>query len=101
MIDPLAEDLIWPWEATWIFPKGSNGKHPHVSFIYRAMKTGCRGVVLESIRTPRLATSRQAVARFLQRLSAIGCPSSAPARGLEGRGRTNREVEIELDRIGI
>jgi hypothetical protein len=101
MIDPLTEDVILPSEATRIFPKGPNGKHPHVSFIYRAMKTGCRGVVLESIRTPRLATSRQAVARFLQRLSASGRPTSAPARGLEGRERANREVEIELDRIGI
>jgi hypothetical protein len=101
MIDPLSEDVIVPSEATRIFPKGPNGKHPHVSFIYRAMKTGCRGVVLESIRTPRLATSRQAVARFLDRLTASGRPSSAPARGLQERGWANPEVEIELDRIGI
>src|SRR5690349_5080923 len=71
MIDPLSEDLIPPTEATSLFPRNRRGKRLHVTVIYRYMSKGCRGVVLESLRTPRLVTSRQAVARFIRRLSEL------------------------------
>ena len=69
VIDPLDEDLICPSLATRLFPPGPNGKYVHDSFVYRAMKTGCRSIILESTRTPKLATSRQAVARFIRRMT--------------------------------
>ena len=101
MIDPLNEDLIWPTGATRLFSKGPNGKHPHVSFVYRAMKSGCRGVLLESVRIPRLATSRQAVARFILRLSGTDRAPCHNPRSIPALERVNQETESELDRLGI
>ena len=101
MIDPLIEELITPTEATAMYPRGPRGMKPHVSKVYRDMKVGCRGIVLESISTPRLATSRQAVARYFARLGEITRPpapsASAPARS----GRLAGSVDRELDRLGF
>jgi hypothetical protein len=101
MIDPLAEALISPTDAAKIFPKARSGKPVHVSFVYRAMKCGCKGVVLESIRTPKLATSRQAVARFITALTEQGRSCEhAPER--RHRSAPNAAaVERELDHLGL
>ena len=101
MIDPLVEDIISPGEATRMFARSTCGKYPHVSFVYRAMKSGCRGVLLESIKTPKLATSRQAVARFFAQLSDAGPTPVDPVRRNADRERASRDVERELDHIGI
>lgn len=96
MIDPLAEDLVSPAEATRLFPKGSNGKHPHVAKIYRLMKEGR----LEWLNAPRKCTSRQAVARCILDLSGTnpaGRESCVPP-GLKGIAR---DVERALDEFGI
>jgi len=101
MIDPLNEEIIHAREAAKLFPRGANGKHPHVSKIYRLMKTGSRGVVLESIRTPRLATSREAVGRFMRSLSELD-PSATPQNHRPtSRDSADHAVERELDRLGI
>jgi hypothetical protein len=67
------------------------------------MKYGRNGIVLESLRTPALATSREAVARFFQRLTEA-LATSPVVRG-HGRPaapcRANQCVEHELDRLGI
>lgn len=101
MIDPLTEDLVLPELATGLFPRQPNGKKIHVSAIYRYMKYGCRGVLLESIRTPRLATSRQAVARFCRRLSEVSRPAAPASRNDVTKERANHAVERELDRLGF
>jgi hypothetical protein len=101
MIDPLTEEVILPPAAARIFPKGPNGKHPHVSFVYRAMQRGCRGVVLESIRTPKLATSREAVARFICRLTEQAEPIKTSVGLATAPERDRRQVEQELDRLGF
>ena len=101
MIDPLTEEIIWPRDVVKMLPKGSNGKHLHIGYVYRAMKTGCRGVVLESIRTPRLATSKPAVARYLRALSDADRPAGTAPRRSGARERGNQEVERELDQLGI
>ena len=44
-------------EATFLFPRGLDGKRIHTSAIYRFMSKGARGVVLESLRAPRKCTS--------------------------------------------
>ena len=100
-IDPLTEEIITPNEATNLYPRGSNGKKVHVSKIYRDMKNGSHGVVLESIRTPRLATSRQAVARFFHRLSEPSSTSSPASPGRPAPAQTRHEVDQELDRLGL
>ena len=101
MIDPLVEDLISPAEATRIFPKGPNGKYPHVSKIYRLMKVGYRGVILDSLNTPGKSTSRQAVARFLRRISDTSASAIPSNRSPGARERANHDVERELDQLGI
>ena len=101
MIDPRSEDLILPSAATAMFPPSRRGKKIDVKVVYRYMRTGCRGVVLESLRTPRLVTSREAVARFIRRLSDLDRTNLPPARDRVTRAWSNRRVEQELDRIGI
>lgn len=92
-IDPLQERLISLKDATKLFPTNGRGKHPHVSAIYRYTTTGCRGVVLESIQTGSVrSTSREAVARFFQRLTALAdTPSTAD---------TSAEESIDSDEAG-
>ncbi len=102
MIDPLVEELITPTEATAIYPRGPRGKKVHVSKVYRDMDRGVRGVVLESIHTPRLATSRQAVARFFRLLSEASRRSVSPSVAAPvSRGRTSEAIERELDLLGF
>lgn len=101
MIDPLVEDLITPAEAADLYPKGRGGRKVHVAVVYRHMGPGVRGVVLESVRTPRLATSRQAVARFFRRLSEVRRPPTLANPADPARGQAVRAVEQELDRLGF
>jgi hypothetical protein len=101
LIDPLTEDLIWPTAATNCYPRGEGGRKVHVSVVYRDMKRGRKGVLLESIRTPKLATSRQAVGRFFRALSESA--RTAPASRLAAAIRRDNidAVEHELDRLGL
>lgn len=102
MIDVLTESILTPLEAVAYFPR-HGGKKVHVSAIYRYMRRGLRGVVLESIQCGSLrCTSRQAVARFLSRLSARNSTSpDSSASGPPGLSARAREVELELERNGL
>ena len=104
MIDPLTEDLISMTEATSMFPRNTRGRKIDVKSVYRYVKSGCRGVILESLKTPQLVTSRQAIARFMQRLSerdkaSLPTPGAISAR--KQTSQTHQAVERELDRLGI
>ncbi len=100
MIDPLLEELITPKEATRYYPRNSKGRKVHVAKVYRDMQVGQRGLKLESLRTPRLATSRQAIARFFSRLS-LGAAQESPTLTERARSRNEETIERELDRLGI
>jgi hypothetical protein len=100
-IDPLNENLILPREAPALFPPGPNGKRIHTSAIYRYMSKGARGVVLESLNSPRKCTSKQAVARFLVSLSNHDRAPDPIVGAHVARERENRDVERALDRLGI
>ena len=50
MIDPKTETLISLSDAARQLPRRRAGKKPHVSCIYRWTTSGCKGVILESIR---------------------------------------------------
>ena len=65
MIDPLKETLISLREAAQIFPRRRRGQKPHVGTLYRYANPGYHGIVLETVRAGQLATSREAVARFI------------------------------------
>jgi hypothetical protein len=101
VIDPLTEELILPREATRLFPRCPKGKTLHISAVYRYMSAGVRGVVLESLDAPRKCTSRQAVARFLARLSSVGKPTPLLPRGDIAGRHADPDVEHELDRLGF
>lgn len=100
MINPLKETVIRPRVAVRDYPRDEHGRKVHISTIYRHMTIGVRGVVLESIKTPRLCTSREAIARFFLKLS------ERPERTLlQNQVLTQkcgeRRVEEELDRLDI
>jgi hypothetical protein len=101
VIDPLLEDLITPSDATSLYPRGPTGKKVHVSKVYRDMNQGVRGVFLESIRTPRIATSRQAVARFFRLLTELSRSPRQPTSTRESHQRAGDRVDQELDRLGF
>src|SRR4051812_36217776 len=100
-IDPLNEQLILPREATALFPPGPNGRRIPPSGIFPSMGEGARGVVLESLNTPRKCTSKQAVARFLVRLSQRARPELPQGGGVAARVRPDREAEHGPDRLGL
>jgi hypothetical protein len=56
---------------------------------------------LEHILTPKLATSRQAIARMFTRFTEGDRPPEPTARARAVREQTNLAVEQELDRLGI
>ena len=95
MIDPLREDLITPNEATRYYPRSSKGKKVHVSKVYRDMQSG-----LEFVRTPRIATSKEAIARFFRQLSAMS-EQDVSVIPIQIRSRNDERIERELDRLGI
>jgi hypothetical protein len=97
MIDPLEEQVILPRVAADCYPRDERGRKVHVSMIYRHMTVGVRGVVLESIRTPRLATSREAIARFFASLSMRPAPMEQVKHVLDH----DRRIEQELDQLGL
>jgi len=71
MIDSASETLISLADAAGELPRRRRGRRVHVSCLYRWSTAGCRGVVLESIQVGATrCTSREALQRFFERLSA-------------------------------
>jgi len=99
--DLLVEELITPAEATAMYSRGPRGRKVHVGRVHRDMQVGIRNVVLESISTPRLATSRQALARFFLRLSETARPAAPTVASAPRSGRTSGSVDRELDQLGF
>ena len=80
-IDPLQETLISLKDAAKLFPKNARGKYPHISAIYRYTKTGCRGVILESIQAGSVrCASRESVALFFRQLTEQAKTAAVPKR---------------------
>jgi hypothetical protein len=70
MINPNVESLVALSDVCNLLPPRRGGKKPHVSCIYRWTTAGCRGEILESIQVGGTrCTSREALARFFERLS--------------------------------
>ncbi|MHB1426000.1 MAG: DUF1580 domain-containing protein [Gemmataceae bacterium] len=69
-IETKLEELLSLADAARLLPARRRGKRPHISCLYRWTTTGCRGVVLESVMVGGTrCTSREALARFISRLS--------------------------------
>lgn len=104
MIDITSEQVASLNEAAkWsLWPRRRKGKKPHVATIYRWAKQGCRGVRLEAIRVGgTVCTSREAVQRFCDRLTAIDNGEPGPPTPTHARKASIRRAEETLRRAGI
>jgi hypothetical protein len=82
MIDTSIEEILSLSQAAEELPRRRQGRKTHVSTLYRWTVSGCRGVVLESIQIGATrATSREALQRFFERLSAPVEPSDRRTNG--------------------
>jgi hypothetical protein len=87
MIDSTSECIISLAQAADELPRRRRGRKTHVSTLYRWATVGCRGVVLESLQVGATrCTSKQALQRFFERLSAS--VQAGPCSGQSIAGRT-------------
>jgi hypothetical protein len=112
MIDSASETLISLADAAAELPRRRRGRKVHISCLYRWSTAGCRGVVLESIQVGATrCTSREALQRFFERLSAPvhagavggGLPNLGPSVGhrtLAQRQRASAEAGRKLAERG-
>jgi hypothetical protein len=102
MIDPNTETLISLADAAKSMPPRRAGKKPHVSCLYRWTTTGCKGVVLESLQCGGTrVTSREALARFLRRLTQGDAGDVPAVRTVAQRQRAAERALRELDAEGL
>lgn len=89
------EQLVPLREVPRILPRRANGRHPHLSAIYRWVRKGIGGVVLESVRIGGVSyTSLEALQRFAERLTA---PSTS--RVPESRPKAGRDPAVTARRV--
>lgn len=104
MIVPLDEQVISLNEAAKLLPRRRGGKRPHISCIYRWTVSGCKGVILESVQVGGTrCTSKQALGRFFERLSAAPHTRMAESNP-QAEARRQHEiqaVDAELDLAGF
>ena len=100
-IDVLSDDVVTLAQAAKLLPKRRGNKRPHVSCVYRWTTSGCKGVTLESVQVGGTrCTSRQALARFFERLSQVkhGVPrsvaSSVSRRRIEEASQRLRDFGV-------
>ncbi len=100
MIDLSKEALLSLTQAAKTLPRRRAGKRPHVSCLYRWAKTGCRGVILETVQVGGTkCTFKEALARFFERLTYGG---DHPTRCTPSqRQHAAAEAERELAREGL
>jgi hypothetical protein len=102
MIDPNTETIVALAHAPKDLPYRRAGKKPHVSCLYRWTKTGCRGIVLESIQIGGTrCTSKEALARFFRRLTDGDAADAPLVRSTAQRDRDCARAMKELEQAGI
>ncbi len=104
-IEPNQEEILSLSAATKDLPARRRGKKPHVSCLYRWSTSGCKGVVLETVQIGGTrCTSREALARFFAKLTAICNPHGHQAmtseRRDERRKRAAEQASEELAKEG-
>jgi hypothetical protein len=100
MINLLTERVITLVEAARLVPPGRGGRPTHLSTLLRWIHPGVRGVQLEAARLGgRWVTSREALQRFAERLTAARAGPPPPVRA--GRACAEEAVEQELSRLGM
>jgi hypothetical protein len=92
VIDATQEDLITLAAAAAGLPRRRRGCPVHPSALYRWTTSGCRGVILESIQIGNVrCTSKQALQRFFEALSAVSGAGAGNPRGPGGRTIAQRQ----------
>jgi hypothetical protein len=98
MIDHHSEHVISFAQAADESPRRRRGRKIHVSCFYRWSTVGCRGIVLETLQVGGTrCTSREALQRFFERLSApvqaraVGVEQSRPGPIVGGRTLAQRQ----------
>jgi len=101
MIDPNTETLVSLAEVARILPRRRGGKKAHLSGIYRWTTAGCKGVVLESLQCGGTrVTSREALARFFERLTSVTRGDRPAVRTVAQRERAAAKAMKELEQAG-
>jgi hypothetical protein len=102
MLDFFNEHIISLRDAAKELPRRRGGKRPHVSCLFRWTTAGCRGVVLESVQIGGTrCTSREALARFFERLTSATTNIPASRRTASQQEREVTQAERELSQYGI
>ena len=95
--DLFAEGLIGAAEATAVVPSRPSGKKLHVKTVHRWLHHGCRGVRLEGLRIGEAwYTTRPALQRFFERLTADAHGEPATIRTPKARERAIAAAEAQL-----
>src|SRR4051794_17343708 len=83
-------------------PRRRAGRKTAISTLYRWSKSGCRGVVLETIQVGATrCTSREALQRFFERLSEPSRAGDAPSiRTANQRQRDSEAAAKQLEDLG-
>lgn len=104
MIDTQSEALLSLTDAAKLLPARRGGKKVSISCLYRWTISGCKGVVLECVQIGGTrCTSREALARFFERLtnaSTVPKPPNVPLTTAQNRRATEAAMK-ELERLGI
>ena len=103
MIDFTSEAILTLTQAADDLPRRRRGRKTHVSTLYRWATAGCRGVRLETIQVGATrCTSREALQRFFERLSAEAPVESAPGvmRSVCRRTRQSEAAGRKLEQLG-
>jgi hypothetical protein len=96
-IDIGTEALITINEAAKALPS-----RPHIAPVWRWVYHGCRGVKLETVSIGgRRMTSQEAIARFIERSTAVANGDAIPTRTAKQRQRAIETAERELAAAGI
>jgi hypothetical protein len=103
MIDITHETLVTLSQAARSLPPGRKGKPSHLATVQRWILHGVRGVRLEGVRLGgRWLTSREALARFAERLTAAATqPTVAAVSNTALANEACRRAEEELANLGI
>lgn len=103
MIDTATEEVFpLATAAAKFVPARRAGRPTNVSCLYRWTQRGCRGVRLEYVQVGATrCTSREALARFFERLTAKSKGEAPPVRTAAHRAREIARATAELANAGL
>lgn len=96
----LDEELLSLKDAAGTLPRGRGGRPVHVATLHRWSKVGLHGHQLETLKIGgSTVTSRQALQRFFDRLTAA--TSNTQSSPEPQSGQEDPETEKQLDNLGV